>query len=204
MKPAVRARLARLALAEQCLALGASLMTVRRLTGMSRYQCEACGLRSRSAPKPRRFGRPPEWYFEVGLIHKVEASLVVSIYGTVHGSGEAAALLAGAYRCYRLLCGGPPRISFDRAALLVGHVFGLWELGAPGGLALRHCRDCARQSLTSLPCAYITGPECVWCKLCQRYALDARIRRHFPAPRRAAGAAFAEARTRAPQLLPLC
>ncbi len=193
MTPEMRTHVEALELASGLVELGAGVQTVRTLTGLSRWQYQSQFGARPSRPPLRRFGPPADWYEEVNLICKVEASLLASMFDSMRASGRPPAqVLLAAYRCYRGLLPGPAQIGLDRAYQLVSHVFGLWKrTGMAPELMLRPCHDCRLESLTTLPGREFGSQWCAFCKLRRRYPLDMRLQQRFQADKRDPGAALA-------------
>ncbi|MBB3122190.1 FlhC family transcriptional regulator [Pseudoduganella violacea] len=168
-----------LQLAKSCVALGARIRTVSRITGLSMSLLRDYFYRE----VPSASGRWPEscdWYHLGSTIERAEASVFGAICATLLAEqlcrpGEA---LVAAYRMYAERCTAAPRISFERAFNLVCDLEGIWNCSSPQ-LALRACAICHSRYLVSLGDCSGDQSGCVFCKLLKRYWRDTRIQAHY-------------------------
>lgn len=169
-----------LALAKECVALGARLRTVGYMTGLPHGQLTHLFFSDCTVAQRGRAPDSPDWYHSANLLNRTEASIFVSIYRRIRelGFGPADALVAG-YRHYRAVCSHQPRIQFDRAFDLASHLDGLWTVRTPS-FSLATCPVCKSQYVTSVGAAPATNHECPFCKLLDRYRRDPRIQTCFP------------------------
>jgi hypothetical protein len=170
-----------LSLAKACADLGARIRTITYITGLEHNELvRLLFVDQHSAPRGRR-PDSPEWYHQANLIEKVQAAMVVAVYGRMRdlGFGPADALVGG-YKHYREQCRQSPRISFDRAFDLVCHTHGIWVAQHPH-LALAACPCCHSQHLAGLGEGPRVHRACPFCQLVKRYGCDKRVQATFPA-----------------------
>lgn len=169
-----------LALAKECVALGARIRTVAYLTGLPHGQLTHLFFSERTVAQRGRAPDSPEWYHSANLLNRTDASICVSIYRRIRelGFAPAESLVAG-YRHYLAVCHHDPRIRFDRAFDLASHLDGLWTVTTPS-FSLAICPVCRSQYLTSVGTSPVTNGECPFCKLVHRYQKDPRIQASFP------------------------
>lgn len=172
-----------LALARECVQLGARSRTIELLTGLSASRIAS---HFHGHPSPSQRGRPPdsrEWYYKTTLPNRAQACMLVSIYHRLCqlGIDPAQALVRG-YAHYAAACKGEHRLKFDRAFDLVAHFDGRWIV-AQRSFALADCPICGSQVLTgpqSDAAIRIAGKECPFCRLIERFRRDPRIEDSFP------------------------
>lgn len=165
-----------LSLARETAAWGARAQTISRLTGLRVSALKAL-LGHESAP-PRR-GRLPvsaDWYHWANSVHRMEASLVMSLHSQLRRSGFAPPdALVGAYRAYVDMYRTVRRVNFDRAFDLAGHLEGLWSTRTPS-LTQIACAHCGGLILVAAGTTRAPSSQCPMCRLVSAYPLDARIR----------------------------
>lgn len=174
--------LKRIALARECLQLGARQRTIEILTGLHGRQI--AGLLHADQCIPPR-GRPPdtpEWYHGGTMLDRTEASVFATLYRRLRDlEFEPVRALLGAYRHYRTVCWHAHRLSFDRAFDLARHLDGIWN--APEAcFSLATCPDCGSQYLTDAGPRVRSNHDCPFCKLMARYRCDPRVQTSFPTP----------------------
>ena len=169
-----------LALAKECVALGARIRTVGYVTGLPHGQLTHLFFSDCTLAQRGRAPDSPEWYHSANLLNRTEASIFLSIYRRIRdiGFGPTEALVSG-YRHYLTVCRSHPRINFDRAFDLASHMDGLWTVRTPS-FSLVTCPVCASQYATSVSAHPTTNHECPFCKLVKRYRRDPRIQTSFP------------------------
>lgn len=170
-----------LALAKECVALGARIRTVGYVTGLPHGQLTYLFFAGRTLAQRGRAPDSPEWYHSANLLNRTDASIFISIYRRIRelGFGPTEALVAG-YRHYLEVCHSHSRINFDRAFDLASHMDGLWTVRIPS-FSLVTCPVCASQYVTSIGATPVTNHECPFCKLVKRFQKDPRLRASFPA-----------------------
>lgn len=169
-----------LALAKECVALGARIRTVAYVTGLPHGQLTHLFFSDCTLAQRGRAPDSPDWYHSANLINRTEASIFLSIYRRIRelGFGPTEALVAG-YRHYLTVCRNHPRIHFDRAFDLASHMDGLWTVRTPS-FSLVTCPTCTSQYVTSVSAHPTTNHECPFCKLVKRYRRDPRLQTSFP------------------------
>jgi len=173
--------LAALAIARECVQLGATRATVCAITGLKRSLVSQIFL-----PGKHELGlRPPlsvEWLYRRNMTAHVHASVLAAIFSDLVERGVPLAnALTGAFRLY-LTRAEPMRdrfntLDFNRAFVTVRYTFGLW--GAPQEMRLMACRNCSHRYIDSF--ANLSGSSlcCPLCKLRERCATDSRVRAHM-------------------------
>lgn len=173
-------RLSQYAEAREYVELGARLVTVQRLTGLRPPDLHRWFYRD---PRQAQFGRPPnavQWYTLANLLQRVDACLFAAPFQRLITRGFAPkAALLNAYRGYLELGLCQPRVDFDRAVDLAGHIAGLW-LTHTAHLIVLTCPLCACDTLSTQ--GLKTPLDCPFCQLQSRYPRDKRVRVHFPTP----------------------
>lgn len=173
----VDAHLRALNLARQCAAFDARPQTIALVAELDVKEV------AKYFPSDRlrcgRFPSSPEWFHTRNLIQRVEASILLSLYRRIRDLGfpPEEALLA-AFQRYRETLNANATISFDRAFNLVCHLDGLW-LVREKSFDLEVCRTCRSQYLAPRSSGPATT-ECIFCKLVERYTVDARLQSRFP------------------------
>jgi flagellar transcriptional activator FlhC len=169
-----------LALAKECVALGARIRTVGYVTGLPHGQLTHLFFADCTLAQRGRAPDSPEWYHSANLLNRTDASIFLSIYRRIRdlGFGPTEALVAG-YRHYLEVCRNQPRINFDRAFDLASHMDGLWTVRTPS-FSLVTCPACSSQYVASVSAPPATNHECPFCKLVKRYQRDPRIQTSFP------------------------
>lgn len=169
-----------LALAKECVALGARIRTVGYVTGLPHGQLTHLFFAGRTLAQRGRAPDSPEWYHSANLLNRTEASIFISIYRRIRelGFGPTEALVSG-YRHYLSVCRNRPRINFDRAFDLVSHMDGLWTVRT-SSFSLVTCPLCTSQYVTAVSAHPVTNHECPFCKLVKRYRRDPRLQTSFP------------------------
>lgn len=169
-----------LALAKDCVTLGARIRTVGYVTGLPHAQLTHLFFADCTLAQRGRAPDSPEWYHSANLINRTEASIFISIYRRIRelGFGPTEALVSG-YRHYRTVCRNHPRINFDRAFDLASHMDGLWTVRTPS-FSLVTCPACTSQYVASVSVHPVTNHECPFCKLVRRYQRDPRLQTSFP------------------------
>jgi len=180
MHSRVDRQLRALGLAKACAACGARVRNISHLTGLPSREVLRLLFPDRLSVPRGRSPDSPEWYHGANLIHRAEASIVVSLYRRLRDAefpaGEA---LVGAYRHYVGICQPPHRISFDRAFDLVAHTEGLWITDTLS-FSLLTCPTCHSEFLTAYGAVARSNGECPFCKLVRRYGSDPRVQEAFP------------------------
>lgn len=169
-----------LALAKECVALGARIRTVTYVTGLPHGQLTHLFFSDCTLAQRGRAPDSPEWYHSANLINRTEASIFLSVYRRIRelGFGPTEALVAS-YRHYLTVCRNHPRINFDRAFDLASHMDGLWTVRT-SSFSLVTCPICISQYVTSVSAHPTTNHECPFCKLVKRYRRDPRLQTSFP------------------------
>lgn len=169
-----------LALAKECVALGARIRTVGYVTGLPHGQLTHLFFSDCTLAQRGRAPDSPEWYHSANLLNRTEASIFISVYRRIRdlGFGPTEALVSG-YRHYLMVCRNHPRIHFDRAFDLASHMDGLWTVRTPS-FSLVTCPVCTSQYVTSISARPTTNHECPFCKLVKRFQRDPRIQTSFP------------------------
>lgn len=169
-----------LALAKECVALGARIRTVGYVTGLPHGQLAHLFFAGRTSAQRGRAPDSPDWYHSANLLNRTDASIFISIYRRIRelGFGPAESLVSG-YRHYLAVCRSHPRIHFDRAFDLASHTDGLWTVRIPS-FSLVTCPVCGSQYVTSIGVHPVSNHECPFCKLVKRYRRDPRIQTSFP------------------------
>lgn len=130
-----------------------------------------------------RSGRWPsahEWYHTANLVQRVEASLIACLYrrNRDHEFGVVDALIDAYDRYSRLMAKGPA-ISFDRAFNLVCHLEGSVFGVETRSFDLATCPHCGSRFLIQFG-DQVPIDECVFDRMVQRFANDARLQSRFP------------------------
>jgi flagellar transcriptional activator FlhC len=169
-----------LALARECVALGARLRTVGYVTGLPHGQLTHLFFSDCTMAQRGRAPDSPEWYHSANLLNRTDASIFLSIYRRIRdlGFGPTEALVSG-YRHYLEVCRHQPRINFDRAFDLASHMDGLWTVRTPS-FSLVTCPTCASQYVTAISAPPTSNHECPFCKLVKRFQRDPRLQTSFP------------------------
>jgi flagellar transcriptional activator FlhC len=172
-------RMRALSLARDCAELGARVRTIHHLTGLRPSELRYL-LFSDQHPPPR--GRTPdtrEWYHGANLLHRMQASVVVSNFARLRHLGFAPAeSLVGAYRYYLSLYGELHRISFDRAFDLAAHTEGLW-IARMASFHVVRCSRCGSEYLDALGSAPSDDGACPFCRMIDRHRRDPRLTAPF-------------------------
>ncbi len=175
---AIDAHARALQLAQQCAAFDARPQTIAIFTGLPIREI------GRYFPPERmrcgRFPSSPEWFHTRNLLHRAEASIVVSLYRRIRelGFSPQEALLSSFQR-YRNTVSEDGAISFDRAFNLVCHLDALWFV-RERAFDLQSCRRCGSRYLAPLN-DVSNVDDCMFCHLVKRYRLDPRVQARFPA-----------------------
>lgn len=130
-----------------------------------------------------RSGRWPsahEWYHTANLVQRVEASLVACLYRRNRDHEfEVVESLIDAYGRYSKLVPSTPAISFDRAFNLVCHLEGSVFGVESRSFDLATCPHCGARFLIQFG-DLVPVTECIFDRMVQRFAKDARLQSHFP------------------------
>lgn len=169
-----------LALAKECVSLGARIRTVGYVTGLPHGQLTHLFFSDCTLAQRGRAPDSPEWYHSANLLNRTDASIFLSIYRRIRelGFGPTEALVSG-YQHYLTVCCSHPRINFDRAFDLASHMDGLWTVRTPS-FSLVTCPVCTSQYVTAISTQPTTNHECPFCKLVKRFQRDPRLQASFP------------------------
>lgn len=169
-----------LALAKECVALGARIRTVGYVTGLPHGQLTHLFYSDCTLAQRGRAPDSPEWYHSANLLNRTEASIFLSIYRRIRelGFGPTDALVTG-YRHYLTVCHAHPRVHFDRAFDLASHMDGLWTVRMPS-FSLVTCPACTSQYVAAVSVRPTTNHDCPFCKLVHRFRRDPRLQTSFP------------------------
>ena len=167
-----------LQVAQECVGLGARIRTINLVTGLPHNVLTKLFFQQQSAA-PR--GRPPdsvEWYHSANLAHQVEGCVFVGHYKRLRDRGfTPVTSLVSAYKHYRNVLVGSPRIQFDRAFDLASHFEGRW-IATSRSFDLIGCENCGCEFLTAI--GGTSSDPCPFCKLSRRFSFDRRVKDSFP------------------------
>jgi len=175
---AIDAHARALQLAQLCAAFDARPQTIALFTGLPTKEI------ARYFPPERmrsgRFPSSPEWFHTRNLLHRAEASIVLSLYRRIRDLGfSPQEALLSSFQRYRNTVSEDGAISFDRAFNLVCHLDGLWSV-RERAFDLQSCRRCGSRYLATLNDMSSIN-DCTFCHLVRRYPLDQRVQARFPA-----------------------
>lgn len=167
-----------LQVAQECVSLGARIRTITVITGLPAHELSKLFFQQQlSAPR----GRPPDsvdWYHSTNLANQVEGCVFVGHFKRLREQGFApVTALVSAYKHYRAILAGAPRIGFDRAFDLASHFEGRW-IAQTRSFDLIACEQCDCEFLT--PLGGISSESCPFCKLSRRFSFDQRVQGSFP------------------------
>jgi len=168
-----------LQVAKECVALGARIRTVSRITGLEQPLLRSFFYQEISSASGRTL-ESSDWYHRGNLMERAEASIFAVIFDTLlvdHRCNPADALLS-AYRLYLERCTMEPLIPFEHAFNLACELHAIWGSGPPE-LMLHSCRRCRSRYLVAVGDKSADRLGCVFCKLLKRYPSDSHIRAHF-------------------------
>ena len=168
-----------LQIAKECVALGARIRTVSRITGLELPLLKSFFYQDNSST-PGRCLESSDWYHRGNLMERAEASIFAVIFDTLfvdHRCNPADALLS-AYRLYLERCTMEPLIRFEHAFNLACGLHEIWGSETPQ-LMLHSCRRCRSRYLVAIGDKPDDQFGCVFCKLLRRYPSDTHMRAHF-------------------------
>jgi len=168
-----------LQIAKECVALGARIRTVSRITGLEQPLLKSFFYQDNSSTPGRRL-ESSDWYHRGNLMERAEASTFAVIFDTllVHHRCNPVDALLGAYRLYLERCTMEPLIPFEHAFNIASELHAMWGSGPPQ-LMLHSCRRCRSRYLVAIGHKVTDRFGCIFCKLLRRYSSDSHIRVHF-------------------------
>ena len=154
-----------MALAKEAVELGARVTVVCAFTGLPRFLVENLfGDPDLPGTSPGRKPRSVHWYLNRTVVVEVQAAFFYACFRSIRTLGyPPSEALVASYRHYVRHFGRDPRLTFDRAFDLVGHVEGLWT-SAPPTLGTTTCPRCRAGYLVLRADESIGSGGCPFCR----------------------------------------
>jgi hypothetical protein len=154
-----------MALAKEAIELGGRLTVVSAFTGLPRFLLNNLfGDPDAPGTIPGRKPRSAHWYLNRTVVVEIQSAFFYACFRSIRTLGYPPSdALVASYKHYLRHFGHDPRLTFDRAFDLVGHVEGLWT-SAPPRLTTTICRRCRAAYLVLCTDEPIGSGGCPFCR----------------------------------------
>lgn len=154
-----------MALAKEAIELGGRLTVVSAFTGLPRFLLNNLfGDPDAPGTIPGRKPRSAHWYLNRTVVVEIQSAFFYACFRSIRTFGYPPSdALVASYKHYLRHFGHDPRLTFDRAFDLVGHVEGLWT-NAPPRLTTTICRRCRAAYLVLCTDEPIGSGGCPFCR----------------------------------------